>query len=134
MLPQRDFSMIPERAPAMIHRPPFSRYAWAIAVSTLFSIASFCLAQTPAAPNTADHLPPPAASDQQPAVTAGKPGAGNTGNEKAKADAARLSTLADQLRDQLNKMNVNVLSLDVLQKTETIEKLARKIRGEADVR
>lgn len=55
-----------------------------------------------------------------------------TSREKAKSDAAELSTLADQLRDQLNKINVNVLSLDVIQKTEEIEKLAKQIKGEAD--
>ena len=49
---------------------------------------------------------------------------------QAQADAARLSALADQLRDELKKMNVNVLSLDVIQKTEEIEKLAKKIKSE----
>ncbi len=52
--------------------------------------------------------------------------------EKTKTDAAELSTLADQLRDELNKMNVNVLPFDVIQKTEKVEKLAKKIKGEAN--
>jgi len=52
--------------------------------------------------------------------------------EKTKTDAAELSTLADQLRDELNKMNVNVLALDVIKKTESVEKLAKKIKEEAN--
>jgi hypothetical protein len=51
--------------------------------------------------------------------------------EKTKTDAAELSALADKLRDELKKMNVNVFSLDVIQKTEEVEKLAKKIKGEA---
>jgi len=48
-----------------------------------------------------------------------------------RAEAAELSALAGQLRDELNKMNFNVLALDVLQKTEKVERLAKKIKGEA---
>ncbi len=51
--------------------------------------------------------------------------------EATKTDAAELSALADQLRDELNKLNVNVFSLDVLHKTEKVEKLAKKIKEEA---
>lgn len=50
---------------------------------------------------------------------------------KTRSEAAELSALADQLRDELNKMTVDVFSLDVLQKTEQAEKLAKKIKGEA---
>ena len=52
--------------------------------------------------------------------------------EKSKADAAELSALADQLRDELKDMNVNILPLDVLEKTKKLENLARKIKGEAN--
>jgi len=51
--------------------------------------------------------------------------------EKTKADAAELSALADQIRDELNKMNVNVLPIDVIEKAEKVEQLARKIKDEA---
>ena len=54
--------------------------------------------------------------------------------EKTQDDAAALCALADQLRDELNKMNANVFSLDVIQKTEEVEKLVRKIKGEASKR
>ena len=47
-------------------------------------------------------------------------------------DAAALCNVANQLRDELNKMNAYVFPLDVLHKTEEVERLARKIRGEAN--
>jgi hypothetical protein len=101
----------------------------------LISFASLCIAQTPTAPKSGESGSPSTGSSIQSAAPASKkPAANDPASEKAKADAAKLLTLADQLRDQLNRMNVNVLSLDVLQKTETIEKLAKKMRGEADVR
>jgi hypothetical protein len=52
--------------------------------------------------------------------------------EQTKSDAAELSALADQLREELGKMNANVLSLDVIQKTQKVERLAKKIKGEAN--
>jgi hypothetical protein len=52
--------------------------------------------------------------------------------EMTKSDVAELSALADQLRDEVRKMNPNVLSLDVIRKAEKVEKLARKIKGEAN--
>ena len=51
--------------------------------------------------------------------------------EKTKSDAAELSALADQIRDELSKVNVNVLPLDVIEKAEKVEQLARKIKEEA---
>jgi hypothetical protein len=51
--------------------------------------------------------------------------------EKVKNDAAELASLANELRDELDKTSVDVLSMDVIHKAEKIEKLARKIREEA---
>ena len=50
--------------------------------------------------------------------------------EKSKSDAAELAALAKALREELNKPNVNVLSLEVINRAEKIEKLAKKIREE----
>jgi hypothetical protein len=50
--------------------------------------------------------------------------------EKSKSDAAELAALAKALREELNKPNVNVLSLQVVNLAERIEKLAKKIREE----
>lgn len=91
-------------------------------------------AQSPASPNPAKVPSSSVAANNQATETTPN---GNAAPKKsvidqAKSDAAELSTLADQLSDELSKINVNVYSLDVLRKTEKIEKLAKKIKGEAD--
>jgi len=50
--------------------------------------------------------------------------------EKSQNDAAELAALAKGLRDVLNEPNVNVPSLEVINRADKIEKLARKIREE----
>jgi hypothetical protein len=50
--------------------------------------------------------------------------------EKSKSDAAELAALARGLREELNKPNVNVLSAQVINRAERIEKLAKRIREE----
>jgi hypothetical protein len=49
---------------------------------------------------------------------------------RSKTDAAELAALAKGLREELDKPNVNVLSLEVINRAEKIEKLAKKIREE----
>jgi hypothetical protein len=49
--------------------------------------------------------------------------------EKALKEAAELSKLAEDLKNDLEKDDRHVLSLSSLKKTEDIEKLARRIRG-----
>lgn len=51
--------------------------------------------------------------------------------EKTKDDASELADIANGLRDQLDKTNINVLSIDIIHKAEKIEKLAKKIKEEA---
>ena len=51
--------------------------------------------------------------------------------EKLRDDADELADLAKSLQDDLDKSNENVLSLKVVDKAEKIEKLAKKIKGEA---
>jgi hypothetical protein len=51
--------------------------------------------------------------------------------EKMKRDAGELATLAKALQDELNKSNENILSLDIVEKADKIEKLARRIKGTA---
>ena len=88
-------------------------------------------AQAPVAPDPASALAPAAAPKDETTTAAGpKAEAKETKLDKTKSDAAELSTLADQLADELNKMNVNVFSLDVLHKAEKVEKLAKKIKEE----
>jgi hypothetical protein len=50
--------------------------------------------------------------------------------EKSKTDAAELAALAKRLREELDKPDVNVLSLEVMNRIDKIEKLAKKIREE----
>lgn len=51
--------------------------------------------------------------------------------EKMKHDADELAALAKNLQEELNKSNENVLSLEIVDKAEKIEKLAKKIKGVA---
>jgi len=50
---------------------------------------------------------------------------------KMKQDADELAALAKALQEDLNKSNENVLSLDVVDKADRIEKLAKKIKNAA---
>jgi len=50
--------------------------------------------------------------------------------ERSKRDAAELAALARQLREELDKPNVDALSLEGMNRIERIEKLAKKIREE----
>ena len=50
--------------------------------------------------------------------------------EKSKSDAEEMAALAKGLREVLDKPNVNVLSVEVINRAEKIEKLAKKIREE----
>ena len=86
------------------------------------------------APKNSEALAAPEVVNEQPAPEPPKgKGEGKKSNlAKTKDDAAELSAVADQLRDELNKMNINVLSLDVIQKTEQLEKLAKKLKGDAN--
>jgi len=51
--------------------------------------------------------------------------------EKMKRDADELANLAKSLQDDLNKSNEHVLSLQVVEKSEKIERLARRIKSVA---
>ncbi len=51
--------------------------------------------------------------------------------EKMKRDAGELADLTKALQDELNKSNENVLALDIVAKADKIQKLAKKIKGNA---
>jgi len=88
-------------------------------------------AQNPASPPNEEALSPPAAAIGR--TTPKQEGQHKESNlEKTRNEAAELSTLADQLRDELNKMTFDVFSLDIIQKAEKVEKLAKKIKGRAN--
>jgi len=48
--------------------------------------------------------------------------------EDLKRDTERLLKLATELKDDVDKTNENVLSLDVIKKADEIEKLAKSVR------
>ena len=54
-----------------------------------------------------------------------------SGYEKMKQQADELADLAKSLQDQLNKSNQNILSLQVVDTADKIEKLAKKIKDTA---
>jgi len=105
-----------------------------VAALVLLTAVSVRSAQNPAPPKNAEALVPPSAvKDQATLITPKEKEEPKKSNlEKTRTDAAELSALADQLRDELNKMNANVLALDVIEKTQRLEKLAKKIKGEAN--
>lgn len=47
---------------------------------------------------------------------------------KSKADAAELVTLAEELKEELDKSEAQVLNVKLVKKAEDIEKLARRIK------
>ena len=51
--------------------------------------------------------------------------------EKMKHDAGELADLAKSLQQELEKSNENILSLDIVEKADRIEKLAKRIKGNA---
>jgi len=51
--------------------------------------------------------------------------------DKMKEDVETLATLAKSLQDELAKSNENILSLQVVEKAEKIEKLAKRIKNTA---
>jgi len=50
------------------------------------------------------------------------------GEKQLKKDTDQLLQLAEQLKQSVDKTNRNVLSIEVIQKTKEIEKLAKQIR------
>jgi len=87
--------------------------------------------QNPASPPNEEALSPPTAANSR--TTPKQDSQRKESNlEKTKTEAAELSALADQLRDELNKMTFDVFSLDIIQKAEKVEKLAKKIKGQAN--
>jgi hypothetical protein len=129
----KDSAMISTRPLAKLRRFSLVGERWRVVPLIVVLAASLAGAQNPPVPKTAEPAAPTSNITNQTAPMPTKSaGPKPTGLEKTRDDAAELSTLADQIRDELKTSNVNVLSFDVLQKTEAIEKLARKIKGEAN--
>src|SRR5208282_2117164 len=68
-------------------------------------------------------LPPPMSAKQKQSIM-------QANFEKSKSDAAELAAMAKRLREELDKPNADVLSFQVMNRIDKIEKLAKKIRDE----
>lgn len=110
----------------------FARVLSGLLIVIFLSIACLCAAKDSTALKSATQGAPTPQSQTQ-TERAKLEASQKSNHEMAQADAAELASTANQLRDELKKINAYVLPLDVMQKTETIEKLAKKIRGESRV-
>ena len=108
---------------------------WTLSLCLLFAIPGKAQAPVPRP------VPPPVRADPL-------PGTGDAGDTQAriahdlakkanqarqallKADTDKLLKLAVELKDDVDKSNENVLSLDVLKKAEEIEKLAHSVKDQ----
>jgi hypothetical protein len=104
-----------------------------LAIVILLAIAAFCAVKISATPQSqAQEAAPPR---PQGLTAPSRPETPQKSNrDKAQADAAELAATAGQLRDELQKLNVNVFSLGAVRETEAIEKLAKKIKAEGNAR
>lgn len=87
-------------------------------------------------------LPAGGTAQEQPEPSNGAEGAGQMTSkqrrefmkanlEKMKRDAEELASLAKALQEELDKSSENVLSLQIVDKAEKIEKLAKRIKSTA---
>ena len=92
-------------------------------------------AATPAVGAAASQVVPGAQANEEPSQSplSGKQKRGlmKANFEKMKRDAGELADLAKALQEELNKSNENILSLDIVEKADKIEKLAKRIKGNA---
>jgi hypothetical protein len=83
------------------------------------------------APQHSPHLQPNQESSQLPLSEKQKNDLLKANFEKMKRDAGELADLAKALQEELNKSNENILSLNIVDKADKIEKLAKKIKVNA---
>lgn len=98
-----------------------------LACLAVFTFGSISLAAAQQGAQASAAQPPAAPA---PADTS-KPAAPQTPQQKQLADdTAKLLTLANELKAELDKSNKDTLSLSVIKKAEQVEKLAHKVRDE----
>jgi hypothetical protein len=97
----------------------------------LFGSISRAAAQQPAQGSAAQPPAAPAPAARGATVDTPKPATPQTLEQKQLAeDIAKLLTLANELKAELDKSNKNTLSLSVIKKAQEVEKLAHKVRDE----
>lgn len=122
----RDSLMVLLLTAAAIAFSPASGDAWLIK-----SVGSVHAAQAVAAPPNASQNPPVMAasarrSEPDPALAGKQPA--------LRTQLAELLQLANELQSDVDKTNKDTLSLSVVRKADRIEKLARSMRAEKQVR
>jgi hypothetical protein len=86
----------------------------------------------PISTSSAHQLPPIPRTEQGPPLSGKqKRNLMKANFEKMKRDSDELVDLAKSLQEDLGKSNENVLSLQIIEKAEKIEKLAKRIKGTA---
>jgi hypothetical protein len=107
------------------------------AFTMIFTASSSVAVQSSPAPGDAEKqavVKQAAAAPEKASVVADKatlPANPETVRQKQLADdTAKLLTLANELKAEMDKSTKDTLSLSVMKKAEEIEKLARKVRGE----
>ena len=127
--------MIPTHVSARRSRFLPGRIALGISGLCLFLCIPRSIAQNSDVPvNREPAAPSAAATDKATSVTDHVDSSPQSARDRANADAEQLSALANQLRDQLQGMNINVFSFGVQEKTEAIQKLVQKIKAEGNER
>lgn len=97
----------------------------------IFSSISQTAAQRPAQDSAAQPPVKQVLAPAQATADTSKPATPQTPQQKQLAeDTAKLLTLANELKAELDKSSKNTLSLSVIKKAENVEKLAHKVRDE----
>jgi hypothetical protein len=109
----------------LLDEPPLVSAAAASSPSGATSAANGPQANSRPRPAQSNEESPPSLSQKQ------KSDLLKSNFEKMKRDAGELADLAKALQEELNKSNENILSLDIVDKADKIEKLAKKIKGTA---
>jgi len=104
------------------------------AAGVLLATVTVWSGQAPVLPQGAEAAVTSSTPTEKAASFVPQPNETKKSGDETISDAAELCKLSNQLRDELGKMNVNVLSLGVIRKTRAIEELAKKIKGEANAR
>ena len=111
-----------------------NRMAWllflCVALTICSSLKSYCQQGGPPIPsNRGVHLPPTDEDEARDRITRDMAKKANQERQASlKSDTEKLLKLAVELKGYVDKTNENVLSLDVVKKSEEIEKLAHSIR------
>ena len=110
-----------------------NRIAWLLFLCVMFTISGcpkiYCQQGAQPVPGRQAHIPPTDEDEATSRITHDMAKKANQERQLAlKNDTEKLLKMAVELKAYVDKTNENVLSLDVIKKSEEIEKLAHSIR------